>query len=115
MVVIGAHAAADIVRELTYTGRIFSGDDAVRYGLATRAVDDPLADARALAREIAGQNPHAIRAAKRLLVGASRRSAAEVLQAESDEQQRLMGSSNQLEAVRSRLEKRAPKFRPARR
>ena len=108
-------AAADIVRELTYTGRIFSGDDAVRYGLATRAVDDPLADARALAREIAGKNPDAIRAAKRLLVGASRRSAAEVLQAESDEQQRLMGSSNQLEAVRSRLEKRAPNFRPARR
>jgi enoyl-CoA hydratase/carnithine racemase len=67
---------------------------------------------RALAREIAGKNPDAVRAAKRLLVGASRRGAAEVLQAESDEQKRLMGSFNQLEAVRSRLEKRAPKFRP---
>jgi enoyl-CoA hydratase/carnithine racemase len=44
-------AAADIVRELTYTGRIFSGDDAVRYGLATRAVDDPLGDARSRARD----------------------------------------------------------------
>ena len=36
-------------------------------GLATRTDPDPLAAALAMAREIAGRSPHAIRAAKRLL------------------------------------------------
>ena len=31
----------DILRELTYTGRIFSAQEALAYGLATRIVDDP--------------------------------------------------------------------------
>src|ERR1700742_5056063 len=31
----------DILRELTYTGRIFSAQEATRFGLATRVVDDP--------------------------------------------------------------------------
>jgi enoyl-CoA hydratase/carnithine racemase len=57
----------DILRELTYTGRIFSAQEAMAYGLATRICDDPRADAFEVAREIAGKSPDAIRAAKRLL------------------------------------------------
>ena len=45
----------------------FSGADAVGYGFALEAVDDPLGKARDLAAAIAGRNPHAIRAAKRLV------------------------------------------------
>ena len=56
----------DVVRELTYTGRIFSAQEAV-YGLATRICDDPRAAALETAREIAGKSPDAIRAAKRML------------------------------------------------
>src|SRR5207302_4405513 len=33
----------DILRELTYTGRIFSAQEAMSYGLATRICDDPRA------------------------------------------------------------------------
>ena len=57
----------DVVRELTYTGRIVRGDEAVALGLATRVCADPLADAFALAAEIAGRNPDALRHAKQLL------------------------------------------------
>ncbi|KIZ32464.1 crotonase/enoyl-CoA hydratase family protein, partial [Rhodopseudomonas palustris] len=57
----------DILRELTYTGRIFSAQEAMSYGLATQIVDDPRAAALQMARDIAGKNPDAIRAAKRML------------------------------------------------
>src|SRR6202049_5151150 len=57
----------DILRELTYTGRIFSAQESLSYGLATRICDDPRATALEVAREIAGKSPEAIRAGKRLL------------------------------------------------
>ena len=101
----------DVLRELTFTGRIVSGREAVELGLATRLADDPLADARALAVQIAAASPDAIRAGKRLLNGASPVPAAQVLMAESMEQQALIGSPNQVEAARAGLEKRAPVFR----
>jgi len=101
----------DVARELTYTGRIVSGSEAVALGLATKASEDPLADARAMARQIAGSNPDAIRAAKRLFNTASPVDAGRVLLAEAFEQQRLIGSANQKEAVEAALEKRVPVFK----
>jgi enoyl-CoA hydratase/carnithine racemase len=101
----------DVARELTFSGRVVSGTEAVSLGLATRLSEDPLADARALARQVAGSNPDAIRAAKRLFNTASPVDAARVLVAEAFEQQRLIGSANQREAVAAGLEKRAPVFR----
>lgn len=100
----------DVARELAYTGRIVSGEEAVALGLATRALADPRAAAFAAAREIARQNPHAIRAAKRLFNHADEAFAARQLLAESEEQAALIGSPNQREAARANLEKRAPVF-----
>src|SRR6266704_342636 len=97
----------DILRELTYTGRIFSAQEALSYGLATRIADDPRAAAFELAREIAGKSPDAIRAAKRMLNNLSVDPGPALL-AESVEQQKLLGSPNQTEAVRANMEKRAP-------
>ncbi len=102
---------ADVARELTFSGRVVEGEEAVRIGLATRACDDPLAEARALARQIAGSSPDAIRAAKRLLNGASPVRADAVLLAESREQQVLIGSTSQVEAVKAGLEGRAGVYR----
>ncbi|MCJ9703212.1 MULTISPECIES: crotonase/enoyl-CoA hydratase family protein [unclassified Bradyrhizobium] len=99
----------DILRDLTYTGRIFSAQEAMTYGLATRICDDPRASALEVAREIAGKSPDAIRAAKRLLNNLSVDPGPALL-AESVEQQKLIGSANQTEAVRSNLEKRAAKY-----
>jgi enoyl-CoA hydratase/carnithine racemase len=99
----------DILRELTYTGRIFSAQEALSYGLATRICDDPRAAAFEVAREIAGKSPDAIRAAKRMLNNLAVDPGPALL-AESVEQQKLLGSANQTEAVRANIDKRAARF-----
>ena len=103
-------AREDIVRELTYTGRIFSGEEAFRYGFATRVCADPHAEALATAREIAAKNPDAIRAAKRILNDAVLTDPKTGLTQESVEQGHLIGSPNQIEAVTANLQRRAPVF-----
>jgi enoyl-CoA hydratase/carnithine racemase len=100
----------DLVRELTYTGRIFSGTEAGQMGFATRVCEDPRAEALAVAREIAGKSPPAIRAAKRIFNAAPYKSVAEGFMDESIEQTRLMGTPDQIEAVMANLQKREPKF-----
>ena len=107
--ILASLVRADILRELTYTGRIFSAQEALSYGLATRICDDPRATAFEVAREIAGKSPDAIRAAKRLLNNLSV-DPGPALSAESVEQMKLMGSANQLEAVRANIDKRPPRF-----
>lgn len=111
-VLLRALVRNDVARELTYTGRIVQGEEAVALGLATRVVADPLAEARQLAHEIAARSPDAIRAAKRLLNAMARPDMddAALLMRESREQQALIGSPNQTEAVRANMEKRAPQF-----
>jgi enoyl-CoA hydratase/carnithine racemase len=103
-------ARDDVLRELTYTAREFDGEEAVRLGFVTRLADDPHAEAMAMARGIAGRNPNAIRAAKRLFNLAADADAVTVLAAESDEQAGLLGSPNQMEQVRANMEKRAARF-----
>jgi enoyl-CoA hydratase/carnithine racemase len=99
----------DILRELTYSGRIFSAQEALTYGLATRICDDPRTAALEAAREIAAKSPDAIRAAKRMLNKLSVDPAPALL-AESVEQQKLIGSPNQIEAVRANIDRRGPHF-----
>jgi enoyl-CoA hydratase/carnithine racemase len=103
-------AREDIVRELTYTARIFSAEEALSFGFVTRIAEDPHAEAMALARDIAGKSPDAIRAAKRLLNQAGTVDPEAGLIAEAHEQEALVGSVNQIEAIRANLEKRAPAF-----
>src|SRR5262245_4765958 len=103
-------AREDVVRELTYTARIFFAEDALAFGFATRVVDDPRAAALATAREIADRSPDAIRAAKRLLNLAAGCDAATGLAAETAEQKALLGKPNHVEAVNANLENRAPQW-----
>ena len=103
-------AREDVVRELTYTGRIFSAEEALAYGFVTRIVPDPCALALETAREIAGRSPDAVRGAKRLLNAAVVTDPAAGLLQESFEQDKLIGSANQVEAIKANLEKRAPNF-----
>lgn len=103
-------ARDDVIRELTYTARPFSAADAVSFGFATRISADPHGEAMALARSIAERNPDAIRAAKRLFNLSAGGDAAAILLAESLEQQLLIGSRNQIEAVRANIERRPPDF-----
>ncbi|MEO7851714.1 MAG: crotonase/enoyl-CoA hydratase family protein [Rubrivivax sp.] len=101
----------DVARELSYTGRVFSGAEALQLGLATRVCDDPLADALALAAQIAARSPTAMRAAKRLFDLSADATAPEILLAESREQAALMGAADQIEAVQARLAGRPAAFR----
>jgi enoyl-CoA hydratase/carnithine racemase len=110
MVLMRGLVRDDVARELTYTGRIFGGEEAVAMGLATRVCADPRAEALALAAEIASKNPHAIRAGKRLLNLMGEGDQHAILLAESQEQGALIGSANQVEAVMANLQKRAPSF-----
>ncbi|HLK25668.1 MAG TPA: crotonase/enoyl-CoA hydratase family protein [Caulobacteraceae bacterium] len=106
-------AREDIVRELTYSGRVFSGEEAFQYGFATRVCAEPYAEAMNTAREIAAKNPDAIRAAKRILNAAVLTDPTTGLTQESIEQARLIGSKNQVEAVMANLQKRDPQFMDA--
>ena len=100
----------DVMRDLTYTGRIFTGEEAFKMGLATRLTANPHAEALESAREIAQKNPDAIRAAKRLINALPVTPDAEGLLAESREQDALRGKPNQIEAVMSQMQRRTPNF-----
>lgn len=100
----------DVCKELTFTGREIDAEEAVRLGLATRLCEDPLAAADALARDIAGRSPSAIRAAKRLLNTAWESKIEDGLRLEAETQMTLIGRPNQLESVRANFERRPPQF-----
>jgi enoyl-CoA hydratase/carnithine racemase len=100
----------DVAKELTFSGRMVRGDEAVQIGLATKVSADPRADALALAHEIAQKSPDAIRAAKRLMNGTGERTTAEALREERREIGALIGSPNQVEAVTAFFEKRPARY-----
>jgi enoyl-CoA hydratase/carnithine racemase len=100
----------DIAKELTYTGRVVSGTEAAALGLVTRAADDPLAAAKELAAEIAGRSPDAMRAAKQLYDRSWHAPVEEGLLLETELQTGLIGSPNQIEAVRAGMAKEPANF-----
>ena len=101
----------DVAKELTFTGRVVSGSEAVELGLATKVSADPLADALETAKLIATKSPHAIRAGKALLNDAPSMSRADALKLETALQVGLLGSPNQMEAVQANMMKRQPDFK----
>ena len=100
----------DVAKELTLTGRAFSGEEALALGVVTRVTGDPLAAAQELATQIAGKSPDAVRGAKRLLDHAWNRPSAEGLALEAEIQRALIGSPNQLAAVTAGLTKQPGQF-----
>jgi enoyl-CoA hydratase/carnithine racemase len=103
----------DVAKELTFTGRMVRGDEAVALGLATKLSETPLADALSMARDIAQKSPHAVRAGKRLLNSAGEVSIAEGFRSERQEIAKLIGSPNQREAVTAYFEKRVANYADA--
>ena len=100
----------DVAKELAFTGRIVSGEEACSLGLATRTAQEPLAAALELAKTIVGKSPDAIRACKRLFNQTVRMDLAEGFKLETDLQLGLLGTLNQIEAVMSNMEKRGPRY-----
>ena len=100
----------DIARELTYTGREVSGEEAVGLHLATHVDEDPHQRAMAIAGEITRRCPESVRAAKRLWNEAPLGTTGEGLDLEGKLQASLIGTPNQQEAVMARMAKRDPNF-----
>src|SRR3954454_23915784 len=100
----------DIAKELTYTGRVISGTEAAAVGLVTRVADDPLAAAKELAAEIASPPPHATRAATPPYGTSWHAPIEEGLKLETELQVSLIGSPNQIEAVRAGIAKEPANF-----
>jgi enoyl-CoA hydratase/carnithine racemase len=100
----------DIARELTYTARMVDGREAYDLGLVTHLSEEPYEDAMALAHEIAGRSPGAVRGSKALFNRMLTEGAAEQFAAERRIIGEQIGSPNQVEAILSNMEKRAPNF-----
>ncbi|RKF14123.1 crotonase/enoyl-CoA hydratase family protein [Roseovarius spongiae] len=102
---------SDVIRRMTYTAEPIGAAQAAEWGLVTELADDPLEAATALAQQIAGRSPSAIRAAKALIATAESGAArADVLMAESRAQAGLIGGPEQMEVIAANMAGRAPKF-----
>lgn len=111
MVLLPRLVRSDVMRRLIYTGTPIDAAQGARWGLVSEIADDPPAAAFALAREIAGKSPKAIRAAKALINCAERDAPDDVLLAESRLQAGLLGQPEQMEVVAAQFGKRTPVFK----
>jgi len=89
----------DVAKELTMTHRIFKGEEAKELGVVTRVCDDPLAEALALAKDIAQVSPDAVAASKRLYNKTYALNDREALLLESDLQRKLILGWNNVSSV----------------
>jgi len=101
----------DVLRELTYTNREFSGADSLELGFATYVDENPHSRAMTIAQEIANRNPEAMREAKALFNEYADLDEDAILMAESVRQSRVIRTPNQVEAVMSQMLKRTANFK----
>jgi enoyl-CoA hydratase/carnithine racemase len=100
----------DVAKELTYSGRVVGAEEALRLGLVTELAHDPYARAQEIAATWAARSPDAVQRAKRLFDQAWNLESGAALVLEEALQLELLGSPNQLEAVRAGLLKETPRF-----
>ncbi|WP_187432078.1 Short-chain-enoyl-CoA hydratase [Roseobacter fucihabitans] len=111
MVLLPALVRSDVMRRLIYTATPVDAAQGEAWGLVSEIADDPLAVAFALAHEIAGKSPKAIRAAKALANIAQSGDVDTVLMAEARAQAGLLGQAEQMEVIAAQFAKRAPVFK----
>jgi len=88
----------DVAKELTFTGRIVDGVEAERLGLVTRCCENPMEEAVKWAEMIVSRSPDSIAAAKMLYQRTWVSSEKECLETETQIQERLLKSWNQIAA-----------------
>jgi len=103
--------AADRVKELAWSARVFDATEALELGIVTAIHEDPLSAAMGLAEDYAAKSPDAIQGVKRLVNEAWHLTEAEALALEARLQLGVIGAENQAEAVRANLEQRPPVFK----
>ena len=103
-----------MVRELAYTGRKFTADEARAVGLVNRVFDSPealLAGVTQIAGEIAAKSPLAMRGTKEMIVYARDHSVADSLNYIATWNAAMLMSADMQEAMMSSMQKKAPTFR----
>ena len=102
-----------IVRELAYTGRKFSADEALRYGLINAVLDTHeavIVHALDVAGEIANKAPLAVTGAKEILNYNRDHSVEESLNYTALWNSAMNFSDDMMEAFKSKVEKKDPEF-----
>lgn len=101
----------DVAKELTFTGRVISGTEAAEYGLVTRCVEDPHAEAMKVCKEIVEKSPDAVALAKELYQKTwADCSQKDALVEETELQRKLLVSWNQMAATGRNFGIKAPYF-----
>lgn len=102
-----------MAKELIFTGRIISADEALSIGLVNRvsALDKLLPDVFETARMIISRSPSAIREAKKAIETGYNKELSLGLQIEIEAFAKTFGTEDQKEGARAFLEKREPKFK----
>jgi delta(3,5)-delta(2,4)-dienoyl-CoA isomerase len=109
-----------LARELAYTARAFSSDEAEKLGLVSRVVeggrDAVVAAALKLAKDIASKSPVAVTGTKRLLLHARDHSVAENLQYTATWNSAALQATDLQQSVKAGMakSKESPKFLPLR-
>jgi 2-(1,2-epoxy-1,2-dihydrophenyl)acetyl-CoA isomerase len=96
--------------ELLATGRRIDGDEALAIGLVDRLADDPRVGAHALAIEIAGSAPQAVRSIRATLRADLVEGFATMVDHERAEQLRLMETADFREGIAASMARRPPEF-----
>lgn len=106
----------DVARELTYTGRVISGEQAQALGLASHVMAEPEAAARQLIGEILTRSPDSVSAAKALFDTTWHNSEPDAIFAhESSMQFKLLRSKNHKRSLQANFAKQHPDFLPRQR
>jgi enoyl-CoA hydratase len=109
---LGLRIPIGLALELALTGDLIDARRALDLGLVNHVVprDRVLHDAIALAERIAGNAPLAVRAAKRLILTALRRSPGDAWKLQDEIQADVVASEDAKEGAVAFLEKRAPRW-----
>lgn len=103
-----------MAREMAFTGGRVAADRALRCGLVNEVYADRdalLADARAMAREIAANSPLAVQGTKRVLQYSEEHSIEDGLEFVAQWNSSFLHSQDLVEAMTAYMEKRAPEFK----
>ena len=100
-------------KEVIFTGRPFSAEEAMAWGVANRiyAPEQLLGEALQTARLIAGNAPLAVRSVKEAIVAGAPLSLDHAMAVELGEYNRLFPTNDRVEGVRAWREKCKPRFR----
>ncbi|MBU2709120.1 crotonase/enoyl-CoA hydratase family protein [Zooshikella marina] len=101
----------DVIKELMWTGRKVPAEEAKELGLVTHIDENAMERGLFLAEQICQQSPDAISQSKRMINEAIQLRHAERLRLEAELQTKVLGKSNQLEAMQSNFQKRAANYK----